>query len=575
MNITDLFFGVAPKTRVLVALAASVITSPLAAQAPPPATVVQVPAQLPAAGTPLVQTLVSDGMSEIADPKLEGGSVEIAFHMEPAGTHLQAKVEVLQGGAVIATPWSGSLYGGAVPTRVLWDGLDSNGNRCDTGTFSVRISGPSVTPLVFPLEILRLGITEIEAQDSGAGNNEWQMVYFRKDGTYSFYATPAIHEYCQGGDSLSASRLDENSGDPRAVPAVHTATDEPVLNGSAYETERYNYPLAYIRGTRPKLELTFGAYGTSSSGTVMSAGYPLTGREIRVVATSNGMDSYSAPITAGGTTIIGLAPLPSYVTRVDLVVEYHWQHRPQGAGNWIDIPGKTTVPMRFYTLLDEPQFRNGATGTQYTGPWVEVAEYISSWAGTLGITANDKVSLTEAHVKGFFGQNGGIPTAIEGVRYDCGPNGGDGGATHYFLFSSKTMRLSRLLNGHANGVFVNCSDNMGATTTMLAMMGVKDMRPVRLGNMALKAIWGIGSAAYTTNLWGGGHSFSYHHIVTSDDAVTVSDSCMQLDEDGSPGSVPGTPGWNNHRPWAGTLGYNSLSSYNSVYKNLEALPGVK
>jgi hypothetical protein len=139
------------------------------------------------------------------------------------------------------------------------------------------------------------------------------------------------------------------------------------------------------------------------------------------------------------------------------------------------------------------------------------------------------------------------------------------------------MNLSALFDGHANGVYVNCTDNMGATTTMLAMMGVDNLRPVRLGPMTLKAIWGIGAPAYTTDLWGpGSHSFSYHHIVTDDDGVTVSDTCMQLDEDGSPGSTPGTPGWNHHRIWmqAG-VGYNNLSSYNNTSTNLESLPGLK
>ena len=84
------------------------------------------------------------------------------------------------------------------------------------------------------------------------------------------------------------------------------------------------------------------------------------------------------------------------------------------------------------------------------------------------------------------------------------------------------MDLSHLLNQHAKGVFVNCTDNMGATTTMLSMLGVPNLRPVYLGPMNLKAIWGIGAPDYTTDLWGtGNHGFNYHHIVTDDDAATV------------------------------------------------------
>jgi hypothetical protein len=49
---------------------------------------------------------------------------------------------------------------------------------------------------------------------------------------------------------------------------------------------------------------------------------------------------------------------------------------------------------------------------------------------------------------------------------------------------------------------------------------------------------------------------------------------MQLDEDGTPGSIPGIPGWNVDRLWAGIGGYNDLSSYNDVTKTLQALPGL-
>jgi hypothetical protein len=93
--------------------------------------------------------------------------------------------------------------------------------------------------------------------------------------------------------------------------------------------------------------------------------------------------------------------------------------------------------------------------------------------------------------------------------------------------------------------------------------------------MSLKAIWGIGSPAYTTDLWGGSHGFSYHHVVTRDGATHIIDSCMQLDEDGNPNATPGVPGWNNDRAWAGANGYDNLSSSNSVTKSVEQLPGLK
>jgi len=263
------------------------------------------------------------------------------------------------------------------------------------------------------------------------------------------------------------------------------------------------------------------------------------------------------------------------VGRQELDVEWHWQSAPEGSSEWSDIPGATTISHRFYTLLAPPKFKDNASGAQYTGPWVEVCEFLASWYDVLGLPSADQAELTELFVKGFFGQNGGLPAAIEGVIYDAYPLGGDGGATHYFQFGGWNMDLSSLLNAHAKGIYVNCSDNMGAATTMLSMLGADGMRPLHLGTMHLRAIWGIGAPGYTLNLWGSGHSFSYHHIITDDGGVTVSDTCMQLDEDGDPDSTPGFPGWNHHRPWDGVDGYEALSAHNNVTQNVEPLPGLK
>lgn len=520
--------------------------------------------------------LVLDGATRIADPKLVGGGVEVEFHLTPPGASASGVVEVWQDDTLVDTIWSGTLGGGAA-VEVVWGGKETGGDWCDTGSYTLRLAAAGVTPVEVPLDLVRLGITEIEAQDSPAGDDEWQMVYFKKGGLRTYYATPAIHEYLNAADVGEVSDLDLDSGDPRPTVGVHAGTAEPVMNGAEYDETGYNYPLAYVMGSSPRLELTFGASATSADGVPMTAGYPVAGFEIRARADQDGAVVHTGPVSPGGTAVIDLAPLANDVRRADFDVDFSWQYREVGETDWHDIPGATSIPFRVYTLLGEPVFREGATGTRYTGPWVEVAEYITSWKDTLGFASDDVQSLTEVHVHGFVGQNNGIPAPIEGVIYDAYPLGGDGGATHYFNWGPWNMNLSALLDGHANGVYVNCTDNMGATTTMLAMMGVPDLRPVRLGPMSLKAIWGIGAPAYTTDLWGpGNHSFSYHHIVTDDDGVTVTDTCMQLDEDGSPGSTPGTPGWNHHRIWMDVgVGYNNLSSYNNTSTSLESLPGLK
>jgi len=222
-----------------------------------------------------------------------------------------------------------------------------------------------------------------------------------------------------------------------------------------------------------------------------------------------------------------------------------------------------------------PFWAAGASGTQYSGPWVEVAEYFYSWQTAIGITPTSSDQVVEVFVKGFFGQNAGIPTAIEGVEYDCPANGGDGGATHYYVWD-RYVNLSKLLNKHDLGKFVNCSDCASLSSTMLGMLGTHGVQMNYLGSMTLRAIWGIGCVDYTLDLWnnggGKGHGFSYHHIITRDAGVHISDACLCVDEDGDPNTLPGTPGWNNDRLWDN---YESLLAHGNVSWTLDILPKIK
>jgi len=523
---------------------------------------------------PTERRIVATEATRAFDPKLEGAAAAFAFQLDAPGGQVDASAVILHDGTWVDTLWSGTLIGGASPTEIAWDGRDASDLWCGTGSYTLRVSGIGATRLELPVDVVRLGVTEIEAQPSPAGNDEFQMVYFRKGAAYDYYATPTIHEYANLADVGDVSDLDQNDGQPRPSVAVHDATDAPVMSGAEYETSTYNYPLCYVLGSAPRLELTFGASATATGGQAMGVGYPIAGHDIRAVVGGGLGDATTGAILPGGTALLDFPALPAAFDRIDVELDVRWQISEQGAGTWQDIPGHALLPLRIYTILAEPKWKAGASGTRYKGPWVEVAEYATSWSDTLGIAVTDEVTLTTVFVHGFFGQNGGIPTAIEGVVYDAYPLGGDGGSTHYLDFGSWNMGLSRLLNFHANGKFVNCSDNMGATTTMLAMLGTSGMRPVRLGQMSLKAIWGIGAPEYTTKLWGSSHGFSYHHIVTNDDATTVSDTCMQLDEDGDPTQTPGIPGWNDMRLWDGPNGYNDLSSYNNTNKVLETLPGI-
>jgi hypothetical protein len=526
--------------------------------------------------------LVGAECPRVADPKLDGGEIPITIGLSPVGTVFRVTVLVSRDGGVerqfVRSLHQGDVTASTAPFELLWDGRDWRGRRVNPGAYRVQIvvdSGGGSETLELPINIVRLGISEIEAHSS-VGTDEWQMIYFRKGSGYGFYATPAIGEYRNCAETGEASDLDLDDGSPRPSVPVHTATDEPVMDGTNYEQDRYNYPLCYLIGTTPKFEVMMGASGTSAGGHEVAAGYPVVGFEIRgVAADAAGSWSSSATNFSPGSSYLFTGPaLAAEAGREARTVTWSWQYRQQGDIDWIDIGGSVETEHRFYTIVNTPVWASGATGLQYTGPWVEVAEYVHLWAETLGISTADEAGVLEALVHGYFGQEGLLTGAIEGVMYDTYTVGGDSGANHYYLWSGNRTRLSRLLHSHANGVYVNCSDVASTTSVMLGMLGVQNVQMVYLGTMYLRAIWGIGCPDYTLSLWGGSHGFSYHHIITRDGATHVSDACMWLDEDGSPSSLPGAPGYNCDRLWSGTGGYNDLSASNNVTKSLDPLPTI-
>lgn len=534
----------------------------------------------------LASDLAPGATTRVADPKLDAGGVTVRFFLSPPGTAEKVIVEALAGTTVVRTISTDQQIGSSDPVELFWDGRDWEGHYLDTGSYTVRVrlASGQAAEVLQPVSIVRLGTTEIEARSAGrfaqgAPATEHQMVYFKKGSATAYYVTPAIHEYLSTAEEGEVSDLDYDNGEARWPAPLHTLTDEPVMEGSLYETEAYNYPLCYHAGARPHFALTFGDSSTSASGAPQGVGYPVPGIEIRA-ALADQTGSWSSVhdlVVPGGEAVFDGPKLPGHLSRTERRVVLTYRYSENGGATWHDIPGSWSTDHRFYTIVGTPNFATDDTGQQYGGPWVEVADYASIWAEALGIATHTEAGVVAASIQGFFGQQGPLLTAIEGVIYDAYPLGGDGGANHYFINSEHRIELSDLLNMHANGVYVNCSDCAGSTSTMIAMLGVDGVQLVHLGNMYLKAIWGIGAPGYTTNLWGGGpHAFSYHKIITRDAAVHVSDACMCVDEDGNPQSTPGVPGYNCDREWAGQpTGYMFLAAYNNVSKTLQALPKIR
>lgn len=522
--------------------------------------------------------------SRIADPKLDGGGCMVRYRLEPVGGAYDVTITALSSGQPVATVFQGKEFGSKFVKQHLWDGKDTSGKWVDLGSYTIRVEATMGRTLHvdFTVDLVRLGLTTISA-DSSSGTNEWQIVYFMKNGVQRFYATPATGEWKSIAVTGDLADLDLNDGTPRPAPPVHTKTDEPVLEqmplgGYRYAIDSFNYPVCYLAGAKPQFTVTLGASCIDSSGASVGCNYPVAGFDMRVVASDESgkwtVQPNSAPITPGGTETLQGPALTTDITRTDHNVAWSFQYRATGAtGAWTMIPGSFTTERWLYTTYGAPYWAPGASGVQYSGPWEEILDYMYNWQEPFGITPVDDATVVELLIKGFNGQ----PTldhAIEGVEYDCPANGGDGGATHYF--DGVSVRLSHLLNSHADGIFVNCTDCASNTSTILGMLGIQNVQMDRLGSMTLRAIWGIGCTDYTLDLWnnggGGGHGFSYHHIITRDAGVDISDACLWVDEDGDPNHLPGTPGFNHDRDWGG---YEALLAHGHVNWNLDILPKIK
>ena len=532
-------------------------------------------------GTGGVQFLVAAPTTRMCDPKLEGGGAEVQYALAPSANPYVVQVTVIDGnGATVATVFSGKRRGSATQLhRHFWDGRNTAGLPTDPGLYTLRVEATDYTGakrvLDYELDVVRIGFTTITAE-STLPNNEWQTVYFMKNGNYAFYATPSTGEWLSRADTGDLSNLDRNDGTARPAPAIHTTTDEPALElnlsgAKVYENDWHNYPLAYRAGAIPQFTLKLGSNCIRNDGSVGACRFPVAGYDLRIVG-QDGQGAWTTSATTlapnGTVTLVGGA-VSSNATRIDRKISWTYEYRPTGSTNWIRMPGRFQSEHRIYTILDQPYWATGGTGTQYSGPWVEVLDYLDQYKTEFGLTLSTQEKVVEALIKGYFGQQGNLLTAIEDVAYDCPSEGGDGGATHYG--GTGTVHLSSLLNAHDLGQYVNCTDCATTTAVMLSMLGVPNVKLDQLGSMQLRAIWGIGTDDYTLDLWWGSHGFSYHHVITRDGGVEISDACLCVDEDGNPDTLPGTPGFNHDRDWNN---YEALLAKGNVTWFTQKLPKV-
>jgi hypothetical protein len=548
---------------------------------------------LPAQGLPRAGTMTSQSASlasvrleavsctRVVDPKLGQGQVELTFKGHTRSFGATARISVRRGGQLVHVIDPAFPVGRGGLRRCTWDGRAAAGVVAP-GAYEVVVEAPGSPALVFPVQVMRLGLRSIAVSASQPGA-EWQMVYYKRQNGYGYYATPALHEYLNRDDVGEVSDLDHNDGSPRQPVLPHADVRQPALEGASYEDDRYNYPVALLGGASPVFRATLGSVSMSSSGVLGGPGYPASGLRLKARVVDDLQREWSV---AGGDVVPGLAfsvqgpSLPLGLGRHELELTWSFLCSSDGGATWQPVAGSFLTEHVLYTLPGAPVFAPGAVGTQHAGPWVDVIDRIAGWGDRLGVSTVDAGGVMTALGLGFHGNYGAQTAAIEGVVYDSFLLGGDGGASHYYtgVAPSHGVQLSRLLDGARNGPFVNCSDCASAMAAMAAMAGVANVRLMRLGAMPLKAIRGIGASGYTLDLWGGVamHAFSYHHVVTRDDGVSVSDVCLTVDEDGDPLQLPGMPGHNIDRPFAGGAGsYTQLVTAGPVSWSLESVPTVQ
>lgn len=539
------------------------------------------------AQVPLEPFAVKLGCARVIDPKLPHATIPVHLDARGATGPVKFAVRLDRQGAPLATLWIG-ISKSMRDVRFDWDGRlppapgAASGPFVDPGAYQLVVTAKDVASgrqatATRPLDVVRLGIREIAALPPSPGT-EWQMVYFKR-GTIAgtaFFATPAIGEYRNIADIGDLADLDRNDGTPRESVPVHTATASPPLEGTAYEDDRFNFPVCYRAGVQPLFAARFGTTAIATNGTAVPAGYPVPGVQLRCVATSDrgAWEAYATGIAPSGIGAFLGPALPLAAGAHDFAVFWSFQWSADGGASWFPVPGRIRTDHRVYTVLGVPRF-GSTVGVQHSGPWVEVMANLETWRQALGVDTSTAAGVAEVLTKGFGGQVPGVPLPIENVRYDTVILGGDGGASHYYI-SGHAVRLSYLLDNARSGLFVNCSDCASSLSAMMGMAGLQSVNMQRLGPMTLLAIRGIGAPSYTLALWGTSHGFSYHHVVTRASGASVCDSCLWVDEDGAPNALPGLPGFNCDRPWSGSpTSYQSLLATNPITYTIEALPQLQ
>ncbi|MHC4599700.1 MAG: hypothetical protein ACYS47_11905 [Planctomycetota bacterium] len=477
--------------------------------------------------------------AKVYDPKLPGaGALNVTYRIDPAGVSPTATVQIVDAVSSVEVRRlvNGQVVAGGTDLAAPWDGRDNGGRFVDTGDYkavvTASILGLPVAPAEVTLHVVRLGVTGIQFQDNGAGNEEYPMMYhIRNTSKYTYYAIPDNRaEWALGANLGEVADLDVNSGLPRTAPAVWANLNSPPQDGSdpaGVEDDTYNLPACYKRGALPRIRVSLGAGSVShvTPGAARGCNYPVTGLPIRIVS------SGATPVAAGSNE--GVSPgnaidftantaLPFEVKKNSVNFTFAFEYQDGAA--WVPIPGAVQTAHTAYTIFDAPALTTSPSPSPPYLPWVRVVDIVCGWVNGPA-TANGICSTVTNQVNVFFG-----------LQYDTSI-----GACHYTTgqLNGHVMQMSDFIEDWDQSTFttVNCSDCACLTATFANTVGVNH-RYLILG-------WSTGSIPLHYQIPIGrtwmvpfSGAFSYHAVATRDGALTISDACCTLDNDGNPANPP-------------------------------------
>lgn len=410
-------------------------------------------------------------------------------------------IHTVAAGAETTTVTIHDADGQAVATVTdSWDGRDESGELLPTGGYTVSLEATLGTLRIeeqTAVRMVRCGVTGAWAEGDEGVSATHVPLYWH------------VNRMVQGEDVpfTEAASLEDEQGDP-----VQLASPDDNLD---FFPEGGALPVAFTWDSRPILTLTLG-----DSTVLGSSGLPGAGVRVELDGWSaiSGADDLdpATPVLLQADEALGAGP-----GVLDETLHLRFLADDEDGTTW-EI-GEQSVPVRWYLLLDAPNF------DRPEDPY-------NAWVAAIdpALRAIDGVEPTDEAV---------LDALVDWIYNDLGLAYDTRYGASYFTnyqsgWTPAVFELSSFLRPDA-GRTVNCSDCASILSTWANMLGAPLVYSIVLQNFDLNYILAIGGDQFTHCPFGSwGCSFSYHAVTTNDGGDTIWDATLALDGDADPSSSP-------------------------------------